>query len=296
MTSRERILSSIAHREPDRVARDLGATPSSGISAIAYNNLVKYNKWNVGPAKVYDVVQQLAQPAELVLDKLNIDVLDVGRAFNERREDWKPFELYAQSPTLVPAWFNPVREADGSLSVYKNGKKIAAMPASATFFDGTYVAYPDEIPQNLDDLDAQMSMVLWSALVHAPWDHASEPDFWAQLRARALKLRASTDRAIMIVCGCNLFEWGTFLRRMDNFLCDLMTDQAGVIRLLEALMERHLATLAKVCESVGDVVDILRFGDDLAWISARLCRRHCTASFSSLFIPSSTNMCMDIPA
>ena len=34
-------------------------------------------------------------------------------------------------------------------------------------------------------------------------------------------------------------------------------------RLLDALLEIHLATLEKVCAAVGDVVDILRFGDDL---------------------------------
>ena len=67
----------------------------------------------------------------------------------------------------------------------------------------------------------------------------------------------------MIVAGCNLFEWGTFLRRMDNFLMDLVADQANVERLLDALMEQHLQTLEKVCEAVGDVADILRFGDDL---------------------------------
>lgn len=39
MTSRERILSTIEHRQPDRVPVDLGAPPSSGISAIAYGNL-----------------------------------------------------------------------------------------------------------------------------------------------------------------------------------------------------------------------------------------------------------------
>jgi uroporphyrinogen decarboxylase len=37
MTSRERILMAINHREPDRVPVDLGATPSSGISAIGYD-------------------------------------------------------------------------------------------------------------------------------------------------------------------------------------------------------------------------------------------------------------------
>ena len=72
----------------------------------------------------------------------------------------------------------------------------------------------------------------------------------------------------MIVCGCNLFEWGTFLRRMDNFLMDIYTDEYEVERLLDQLMERHMATLEKVCTAVGDVADILRFGDDLGMDTA----------------------------
>jgi uroporphyrinogen decarboxylase len=92
---------------------------------------------------------------------------------------------------------------------------------------------------------------------------AGRPDFWRRLRANALALRQSSDRALMIVCGCNLFEWGTFLRRMDNFLMDVVAEQDSVERLLDALMEVHLATLEKVCTAVGDVVDIIRFGDDL---------------------------------
>ena len=53
-----------------------------------------------------------------------------------------------------------------------------------------------------------MGKVLWSALVHSPWDHAGDPDFYIALRERVLKLRQSTDKALMITCGCNLFEWG----------------------------------------------------------------------------------------
>ncbi|RKX74050.1 MAG: methyltransferase, partial [Spirochaetes bacterium] len=97
----------------------------------------------------------------------------------------------------------------------------------------------------------------------SPWDHAGEEDFWAQLRTRTLALREKTDKALMVVCGSNLFEWGTFLRRMDNFLMDLYLDKDNVKILMELLMERHMKTLEKVCESVGDIVDILRFGDDL---------------------------------
>lgn len=43
----------------------------------------------------------------------------------------------------------------------------------------------------------------------------------------------------MIVVGYNLFEWGTFLRRLDNFLVDVVTIPVNVERLLDALLERQ---------------------------------------------------------
>lgn len=263
MTGRERILTAVSHKEPDHIPRDLGATPSSGISAIAYNKLVKYENLSCGPAKIYDVVQQVAQPDDEVLDRFRIDSVDVGRMFNEKPSHWKEFPLADGSIGLIPVWFDPLLQEDGSWVVNHDGVQIARMPVGATFFDGTYRPYPEEIPHDLSDLDQQMSRILWSAMVHSPWDHSSEDGFWDELRARALKLRAETDRAIVIVCGCNLFEWGTFLRGIENFLCDLIVDPEGVEGLLDALMERHLKTLEKVCNAVGDVCDILRFGDDL---------------------------------
>ena len=46
MTSRERVLAAINHKEPDRVPIDLGATPSSGISAIAHARLIETLGWD----------------------------------------------------------------------------------------------------------------------------------------------------------------------------------------------------------------------------------------------------------
>lgn len=34
------------------------------------------------------------------------------------------------------------------------------------------------------------------------------------------------------MAGCNLFKWGTFLRRLDNFLMDLLLEPDQVERLL----------------------------------------------------------------
>jgi uroporphyrinogen decarboxylase len=265
MTPRQRVLAAIAHREPDHVPVDLGATPSSGISAIAYNRLKRHLGITTGHTRVYDVVQQLAQPEDFILDRFGIDVIDIGRAFNTRDADWYDVTLFDGSTAQYPVWFRPKLMPGGGWSaVAPDGTEIATQLKDMNFFDQTCFpwldGYPDDIRKHLP---AAMKLVHWAALAHSPWDNAGQPDFWQQLRTRALELRTTTDRALMIVCGCNLFEWGTFLRRMDNFLMDLVAEPESVERLLDALMEVHLATLEKVCAAVGDVVDIIRFGDDL---------------------------------
>ncbi len=264
MNSRERILAAVDHREPDRVPVDLGATPSSGISAMAYGNLKKQLHIAGGHTRIYDVVQQLAQPEEEILNRFRIDVVDVGRMFNTADDDWYDIKMANGETAQYPKWFHPQQEKDGSRHAYiANGALIATMPAGGAFFDQTYFPYLDEYPPNFKNLPDAMNKVLWAALVHSPWDNAGKPDFWQQLRERTMALRRRTDRALMVVVGCNLFEWGTFLRRIDNFLMDLVTDQQHVEALLDALMEIHLVTLEKVCREVGDLADILRFGDDL---------------------------------
>lgn len=283
MTSRERILAAIGHKQPDYVPLDIGATPSSGISAIAYNNLKKHLQMTEGHTRIYDVVQQVAQPEMEIIDKFGVDVLDIGRVFNDKDEDWYDVTLADGSIGQYPKWFRPTKLENGDYIVLdKEGTQIAKMPVGATFFDQTYFPYLDDYPDSYEDLDREMGKVLWSALVHSPWDHSGDKDFYKTLRERTISLRNSTDKALMITCGCNLFEWGTFLRRMDNFLMDTYADEENVEILVGHLMERHLATLEKVCESVGDIVDILRFGDDLGMDTGMFMSRE---KYQTLFKP-----------
>lgn len=268
MTSRERVLASIEHKESDRVPIDLGSNPSSGISAIAHDNFMRYLGWNNEPTLIYDVVQQLAQPGDKLIDLLGVDVLDIGRTFNASKDDWYPIEMANGRTGYYPVWFKPDRDEKGTWNAYhKDGTLIATMPEGATFFDETCFPFKDGYPQGRAAMDAAldeaMDKVLWANLVHSPWDHAGEPDFWEKLRSGALHLRQTTDKALMIVFGGNLFEWGTFIRRMDNFLMDLYMEKENAVILVELLLKRHMKSLEKVCESVGDIVDIIRFGDDL---------------------------------
>lgn len=289
MNSRQRILASIDHQEPNHLPVDLGATPSSGISAIAYDHLLRFLPLKDKRNWVYDVVQQVAQPSQEILDYFSIDTVDLGRTFNQNDSDWYDYTLLNNSTAQQPVWFKPERQTDGSSLVFKNGEAIAAKPASAFSYDQIMFPFLDGYPAHFGaNLDEAMGKVHWAALAHSPWDHAGEVDFWDKLRANALDLRAKSDRAIVLSAGCNLFEWGTFLRRLDNFLIDLKLDPINVDRLLDALVERHLNSLEKICAAVGDVVDIIRLGDDLGMSTGPLMAPD---TYRKFFKPRHTILC-----
>lgn len=263
MTSRERILAAINHSQPDQIPIDLGAHPSTGISAICYNNLKKALGIKGRRTRLSAVTFQLAQPEPEVLDALGCDALDIGRTFNVADDDWYDVTLPDGSPAQYPKWFHPIHREDGSVEVERNGIVIGRMPPGGAFFDQTYFPYKDGYPSDYNNLLEDMNNVLWQAVPVSPWDHAADENFWDDLRQNTLKLRERTDKALLIVCGCNLFEWGSFLRKLDNFLVDLLTEPEAVDKFLDALMEMHLHGLEQVCRAVGDCCDIISFGDDL---------------------------------
>ena len=256
---------------------------------MAYGNLVEHLDLKDRRNWVYDVVQQVAQPSEEVLDFFKIDAVDLGRTFNTKDEDWYDAGLPDGRIAQLPTWFQPQKQADGSSLAYKDGEAIAAMPSSAFSYDQIVFPFIDGYPAKYgDNLDEAMGRIHWAGLVHSPWDHAADLDFWERLRANAIALRERSDRAIIIVAGCNLFEWGTFLRRIDNFLMDLVYAPDEVERLLDALVERHLSSLEKICHAVGDVVDIIRLGDDLGMNTGPFMSPN---TYRKLFKPRHTILC-----
>ncbi|MDD3461428.1 MAG: hypothetical protein PHW28_09035, partial [Mesotoga sp.] len=60
MTSRDRVLKTLKHREPDRIPIDLGGMRSTGIHVRAYRKLADYLGHCDLPVRVFDVHQMLA--------------------------------------------------------------------------------------------------------------------------------------------------------------------------------------------------------------------------------------------
>ncbi len=262
-SSRRQFLRSLSHRETDKVVIDLGATTSTGISAIAYNNLKKALGINSGHTRVFDVIQQLAIVEDCLLDRFGVDVVSIGRNYDSADRSWYDISLLDDAKAQWPAYFKTRSKEDGSREVLvDNGSVIGQMPATGTFFDQTLFPYAKGYPDDFNNLRHDMKKVLWGACPRGPWHHANEAGFWQQLRHDGQKLRDS-GRAVVISAGCNLVEWGMFLRRMDNFLMDIYAEPQRVKSLVEALADIHMSVLHKIIEEVGDFVDVIRFGDDL---------------------------------
>lgn len=264
ITSRQRVKLAINHKQADRIPIDLGAMRSTGIATIAYNNLKKKVGVTKNLAKMYDFIQQLAYPEKEIRDLFHIDVIDAGQAFLNDDSDWREWTLNDNSKCLIPKYLNIEIDSQGTVLLKNNDNVILGKkPKSSLYIDQCYWVYKDlpNIPNTFDDKD--LVKHLW-AIPSPPWhlDIFNDNDYKVFINS-IKKLHDETDYAIMLAVGCNLFETGTFLRGMENFLVDIYLDKSGTQRLIDALVEKNMKFLDRVLKGVGEYVDLLQFGDDL---------------------------------
>ena len=266
MTRRERVLAALAHKKPDRVPVDLGAMRSTGITALAYSRLKDHLGMTSGATRVYDVVQQLAQPEPEILEFAGADVVDLGRTFLTDPDDWKPFTLPGYVAVKIPRYVDFTPHEDGWLAKHKDGTVIGAMPKDAFYLSQKYFPLADWDGNDrrvLGRLSELMEKVTWSAFPTAPFHKPLTPGHLAEIRSRAKALYETTDYAVMVGFGGNLLEWGEYLCGMDHFLIDLIDQRPKIEALLDRLVEMHLVNLEKILDAVEGYVQVVQMGDDL---------------------------------
>lgn len=265
MDSRERVRMVLEHKIPDRVPIDLGSMRSSGIAAIAYNNLRKELKTSKEePPRIYDFIQQLAYPDKEVMELFHVDTIDAGQAFLQNFDEWKSWELNDGSVCLVPKFLNLEISKDGTVYVLSgDGTRLGIKPKSSLYVDQCYWVYRqlESIPDNFCDKD--LDRHIW-ATPSPPWHLDIFNDMQYKEFITGIKtLYENTHYSIVLSVGCNMFETGTFLRGMENFMIDMYTDKNGTKKLLDRLVERNIAKLERIINGVGEYIDFLQFGDDL---------------------------------
>ena len=262
MTSRERILSALNHLQPDRVPVDFGGHRSSGIMAIAYARLRDCLDLPKKPIRVYDPVQQLAILDEDVLQRFQVDTLELGRGFALEDRWWTDWELPDGTPCWMPIWAKPEKTNDEwVLRSSYSGRPLARMPAGVIYFEQTSWPYAEH--DDLDQLDSALQENMWTGIASPPGPIVAGPDGATLLTEGAAQLRSQTDRAIIGLFGGNLLEMGQFLYRNDNFFLLLAGDPSRAHEFLDKVVEMHLRNLERFLAAVGQHIDVVLFGDDL---------------------------------
>ncbi|PNE23249.1 hypothetical protein V511_03415 [Mesotoga sp. Brook.08.YT.4.2.5.1] len=277
MTSRDRVLKTLKHREPDRIPIDLGGMRSTGIHAKAYKKLVDYLGYCDLSVRVFDIHQMLAFIDEEIRREVHSDVIELKRlngGFETRIDSWIRRDIFGDgSRYLFPDGFDFKVKEDGSLAVERNGVEVARMPRGGHYFDRSY--FPLAQAESKEEI---------SALV-LPKLTDEEIEF---LKGQLSGIRESTDCAVIGAFGGNFLEAGHSMFGYQEFMERLITDRSLMEFFLDRLLETYIVDLEKYLSNVGDDIDIIQIGDDYGTqentaISPRI--------FRSVFKPRLKNLC-----
>lgn len=265
MTPRERTLKAINHERPDRVSVDFGGHRSSGIMAIAYAKLKEYLGITTGDIYVYDIPQQLAIIEPPILDRFKVDVIELGRGFCLKQEDWKEWILPDGTPCKIPAYIDIKRRGQDWYAYSDDGTPIAVQRKGSLYFERIYSSFsdgPKPASYSQKNLATAFEKSMWAKLATPP-AHLSF-DAQHELEEGARRLRNSTPRAINGIFGGSLYEaGGQMIFRDDDWLMRLASNPNDVHRFLDRLLEYHLDNLEKYLSAAGQYIDIITFSDDL---------------------------------
>ena len=110
-------------------------------------------------------------------------------------------------------------------------------------------------------------------LLSRSWPEEIDPRRTAGLRERALALRAAGKAVAAFGSwggSTGVFEQSWYMRGLERFLVDLLTDPDFAETLLDIQLRLHMRRWEMILHEVGDILDIAGVGDDLAGQNAPL--------------------------
>jgi uroporphyrinogen decarboxylase len=231
MTSRDRVLTALAHEQPDRVPIVIGTSNTTGIKMGAYRRLKAalgvespdryiYDWPELGTAALDEAaLTRLHGDARGVLDRFPTDVYRRNRA----REPHAPF---------IDDW------GTGQVEI-----------APGSWFPGVH---PMKNSSALDEIERY------------PWPDMDDPSRVAGVRAEAARLRAGNEYAV-IGAPWLLFplERAFAMQGMDTFLMRMALSPDFARALLTKIADLCKRLMGHFLRECGDLIDIIKVGDDL---------------------------------
>ena len=233
LTHRERVLTALQHREPDRLPMDLGTARFTGMVLGAYENLRAFLGFGERGA-IVDRMQQVVAVDERILDHLDVDVRAVSQGAPDLVRD-----VDLEDERWRDEWGVVRRKPPGC-----HDYELASCPLAGA--------------------------ITAADIARFPWPDPCDRGRYRKLRAQALPLR-DAGFAVMYNARFNLVHQTQYLRGFQDWFLDLAENHAIFQSLMEAVLEIMIEWNRLALEQIGDVVDIVAFGDDIGQQDRAVC-------------------------
>jgi uroporphyrinogen decarboxylase len=241
MNSRERVLATLNHKEPDRVPFDLGGTVVSGIQASAYRKLRAHLGLPGKALVINDMIQQLAQVDDDLNDLFGVDVRNV-------------------SPRSSATYQIQIADsADGLYSYLYDEYQIGwRMPkAGGMYYD--MFAHP---------LTGELTEARIDAYI---LPNPQDPSRFSGMREAALRIVAEGRALIVGNIYAGIFEMYLWTHGFKDGYADWASEPGLARRMLCKFRDFHLGYLEKVFEVLDGIpIDVIHMADDFAGQSGML--------------------------
>ena len=226
MTPRERVLASVDLQEPDRVPIDIGGTSFSTIIGQAYERLKAY--LGVDGATAYMTPRSYtAILDERVARRLGADTRPL---FVGKPDGWQDIRLGDGS---FQDEFGVIWHRAGNGHYAPTGNPLAKAMAA--------------------DLDAYR------------WPDPLNPGRIRGLRQQARQLASDTGYAVVLSLPVGFVHLSQYLRGYEQWLMDIVLNPAFLDTLMDLTLDWWLSLAGAVLDEVGTYVDVVAFGDDVAF-------------------------------
>jgi uroporphyrinogen decarboxylase len=98
----------------------------------------------------------------------------------------------------------------------------------------------------------------------AHWPDPADPALAVGVGEEARRLHTQTDYAVILSLPIGVFHQAQFLRGFEAWLMDLALDPSTACYLLDRLVEHWLERARFLIEAVGENIDVIMYGDDIA--------------------------------
>lgn len=287
MTSRERVLTALAHREPDHIPIDFGATAVTGMHVSCVAALREYYGLEKRPVKVHEPYQMLGLIDEDLKAVLGIDTEGVftrKTLFGFENKNWKPWRTPQGLEVLVPEDFRTTVDENGDILIYPEGDTSAPpsgrMPRDGYFFDTIVRQTPiDDANLNPEDNCEEFTLLEEADLEHYR-QAVTEAAKTGRAVVAALPGTAFGDIALV---PAPFLKYPKGIRDVAEWYISLRTRRDYIHAVFSRQCEIALENLARLHAVIGDQVDVVFVcGTDFGTQTSAFCS---VETFRELWLP-----------